>query len=268
MDLTNTLSIIGNTLQFVSIILAIIQLLASKKDDSESLSVLFNNYNISIINNEITRKPLKNNSYQKENTEFLVQFLVGLFILTFSIAFHSIISILLSFVTAIYLFKTIYFTRKNQLPFKFSCLLIGHAIILTVISLSTFYFTPQLVKIANSFPNIPQFQQGLSALINWFVVCSKIVLNNINLSNSTNAFAYTYITLRCCALAFLIPYIIFSIKSSSMLNSVIKLNSNLYKTVFKNLILILILVLAFHINLIYFSILTPIIKSISTWMKK
>lgn len=115
---------------------------------------------------------------------------------------------------------------------------------------------------------MPQFQQGLSYLINWFVACAKIVLKNINLSNTTNLFAYTYIALRCSALAFLVSYIIFNIKDKSLINSIIKFNSNPYKTILKNLILIIVLILAFHINLIYFSILTPIIKAISTWMKK
>lgn len=157
MNISNIISIIGNILQFVSITVAIIQLLTSKKNNSKSLSVFLNNYNLSTTNNEIIREE----HFYKENTESQpLIFLVILFVIIASIAFHSIISTLLSFLAAIYLFKTIYFARKNQLSFNLSCLIIGQAIAFNIISLSTFYFTPELVKIANSFPTCHNFNKG------------------------------------------------------------------------------------------------------------
>ena len=266
MEISNIIGIIGNIIEIIGIVIAIIELIKSKNDTPNSTSVTYIEYKESIVTTKENNTNKKRSNSAGE-AEFILIAIAGIIVLTLSLAFHSIISIILSFTTSVYLFRCIYVVKKETIPTQLSTFLILRAIIITVISLSTFYIHPQLLNISKDFPDILQSLNGFSHLINWFITSGKILYNNVlDFKNTGTAFPYIYILLRTGSIAYLISCLFTGIRRRNILYQIYKYDINPRKVIVINALSFIFLVILLHVNLIYFSILEPILNSINHWL--
>lgn len=266
MDLSNIIGIIGTILEIIGIIIAIIELLKSKSDAPNSTSVTYVKYKESIVTTKVNNTNQKGSNSSGE-AELAFMAIAGIVVLTISLAFHSIISTILSFATSFYLFRCIYIVKKDKIPTPLSTFLILRAITITGISLSTFYIHPQLLNIAKDFPDILQSLNGASHLLDWFITSGKILVKNVlNFNNTGTTFPYIYILLRTGSIAYLVSYLFTSVSRKSILYQIYKYDVKPRKVIVISTLSFIFLVILLHINLIYFSILEPMLNSINHWL--
>jgi hypothetical protein len=267
MNVSSITNIITTIVEIVGIIIAILELIKKNKDTSETQSVTYIDYRETVNNNHSkTRESTANNS---SDSIFIIYAIGGLMIFIAALAFHSVFSTILAIITSVYLFKVIYFVKKEKIPTHFSAYLLSRAIFYTFLSFSTYYFHPALLNISDQFPDVLQSQRGASYFLDWLITSGKIVIDNVlNFSNSNtvSSFPYAYILARTSGMAFFISYIIPEIKTKKLLHQLYKFETKPVKTVGLNILLVIVLVMLYHINLIYFSVIIPILDAITTWM--
>lgn len=268
MNISSITNIITTIVEIVGIIIAIFELVKKKNDISETQSVTYINYRETVNNNHSkTGESTNNNS--SDDTIIIFYAIGGLLIFIAALAFHSVLSTILAIITSVYLFKVIHFVKKEKIPEHFSIFLLSRAILYTLLSLSTYYFHPTLLSISDQFPDILQSQKGASYFLDWLITSGKIVINNVlDFSNSktVSSFPYIYILARTSGMALLISHIITEMKSKKLLHQLYKYETKPAKTIGSNILLVIVLILLYHINIIYFSVILPILDTITTWL--
>lgn len=267
MDATSIINVISIVVEIISVLVGIIALILSSKDDSSKISITYIEYKEEITNIKEKRNGYSNNVSTSSDSGILILYaLCSLLIFTVSIVFHNAISTILSIISSIYLFRVLLFVKKERIPFSQSRTLIIRSIAYVVLALSTYIFDSDLKNIEKEFPDVSPIINGSTYLVDWLGSSFKIVINRFtDLTNARSSFPYFYILFRTAGIAYLIIYLLDSIKRKRILKQIYRYDIYPLKSVSCSVFQMISISLLLHINIIYFSVLARGFDILSTW---
>jgi hypothetical protein len=204
--------------------------------------------------------------------KMIILFLIMCIVLSLFITLQFYISSFLCLISAFFIWKTSSYVTKNKVPYMYARRLIFNSIMITVVSISSYFYHPIVKTLFSQIPNVTDIFVGQSYFINWIQESVDVVKNSVfSIKSTSDIFTSAYIIFRFFGTVSIISFIFHKSKdknlSKAIYKYILKPKKQFIDDFFRFAHLSLLLIL-FHINIIYFPILIPIFNELASLINR
>lgn len=226
--------------------------------------------NIQTVNNHTYHSTKKTKGSTKKYNDqstinLLLLIVIALFIFTIAFYFSKLVSTILLCVSLAYLLKNIIYFNKKINTHHADYFILIKATLFSLIIFSSYKVPNEITPLLNSLPTLST--SSLSELLNWLGASSKTIWSDVFImKNIDSSFFYLFLSAKLFTSVYLLTYFIKNWKKKYIDFQVLKFQNTPYLSWMKLTLQTLFLSLGFHLDLIFNSIIKPILKFISAFL--